>query len=90
MWIGPKAKMNKWSAERLSTEINGTWILDGNVHIEATFETVRQVHSPSRYIATTDVTIDADRVVITPKPEGGSALFFEKAFVNYVVRTATD
>jgi len=90
MWFGPKVKMNKWSADRLSTAMNGTWILDGNVHIEATFETVRQIHSPSRYIVTTDVTIDADRVVITPKREGGSAVEFEKGSVNYVVRTGTE
>lgn len=86
MWFGPKVKMNRWSADRLSTAMNGTWILDGNVHIEATFETVRQIHSPSRYIVTTDVTIDADRVVITPRREGGSAVEFEKGSVNYVVR----
>ena len=51
---------------------------------------MRQIHSPSRYIVTTDVTIDADRVVITPKREGGSAVEFEKGSVNYVVRTGTE
>jgi beta-lactamase regulating signal transducer with metallopeptidase domain len=90
MWFGPKVKMNKWSADRLSTAMNGTWILEGNVHIEATFETVRQIRSPSRYIVTTDVTIDADRVVITPKREGGSAVEFEKGHVDYVVRTGAE
>ena len=82
MWFGPKVKMNKWSADRLGTAMNGTWILDGNVHIDAAFEVVRQIHSPSREVVTTDVIIDADRVVITPKPDGGSALAIENGSIK--------
>lgn len=82
MWFGPKVKMNKWSADRLGTAMNGTWTLDGNVHIEAAFEKVRQIHSPSREIVTTDVIIDADRVVITPKPDGSSALAIENGSIK--------
>ena len=76
----PKVKMNKWSADHLSTAMNGTWTLDGNVHIEATFEEVREIHSPSRYVVTIDVIIDAAKVVVRPTPDGGSFLMIEKGF----------